>query len=178
GARNTGIRNSSGRYLSFLDSDDLWLPDKIRCQVEFMKERECSFSFTSYDFGDEQGHSTGRTVRAPEKLDYRHALTRTVIFTSTVMFDREKIPKDILVMPDVPSEDTALWWKVMRNGYTACGIDRIFTIYRRSGNTLSSDKVEACRRIWNLYRSVEGLSLARSAACFVMWAARATLRRI
>lgn len=176
-ARNTGIREAQGRYLAFLDADDVWMPDKLERELAFLKERQAGFVFTSYEFGDEKAVPTGKIVHAPERLTYRQALTRTVIFTTTVMFDREKLPKELLFMPDVPSEDTAAWWQILRAGYTACGLDQVLAVYRRPEHSLSSDKRQAIRRIWNLYRR-EGLSVPVSAYCFVFWAVRAVLRRI
>lgn len=114
----------------------------------------------------------------PEKLNYKQALKNTTIFTSTVLFDTERIPRKLLEMPRVKSEDTALWWKVLKNGYTAYGLDENLVRYRRVGKSLSSNKFEAIRRIWNLYRKVEGLGFLESAWNFCFWAARAVLRRI
>ena len=114
----------------------------------------------------------------PERLSYREALSRTVIFTSTVLFDREKLPDSLLVMPDVPSEDTALWWQILRAGHTAFGLDENLVIYRRPKKSLSSNKAKAVKRIWGLYRKQEGLSALKSAWYFCFWAVRATLRRI
>ena len=114
----------------------------------------------------------------PQTLRYRQALKNTTIFTSTVMFDTTIVPKALLQMPLVKSEDTALWWKVLRQGYTAYGLDENLVRYRRVGRTLSSNKFKAIRRIWNLYRNVEGLSLPASAWNFCFWAVRAVLRRV
>ena len=134
--------------------------------------------FTAYEFGDADANGTGRIVHVPETLCYREALSRTVIFTSTVLFDLERISKELVRMPEVKSEDTATWWKILRNGHTAYGMDEVTTIYRRPANSLSSNKLEAMRRIWGLYRKQEGLSLMNSMRYFMGWAARATLRRI
>ena len=89
-----------------------------------------------------------------------------------------RMSKDDIMMPYVKSEDTATWWNVLRSGHTAFGLDESLTLYRRMGESLSSDKIEAVRRIWNLYRKVEHLGLFYSMYCFVFWAFRAVLRRV
>lgn len=177
-ARNTGLEQAAGRYIAFLDADDIWKPEKLEAELDFMKSRKAGFVFTSYEFGDEQGQGTGKVVHVPDELDYRRALSRTVIFTSTVLFDTEKLEKHLLEMPDVGSEDTATWWKILRQGEKAYGLDRVLAIYRRPRVSLSSNKLTAVRRIWNLYRNVEGLSLPASIRYFCGWAIRAVWRRM
>lgn len=177
-ARNLGIRQAQGRYLCFLDADDVWRPDKLEKELAFMKRKDAAFVFSGYEFGDENAVGTGKIVRVPERLNYREALSRTVIFTSTVLFDREKLPDGLLQMPDVPSEDTAMWWQILRAGNTAFGLNENLVIYRRPKKSLSSNKAAAIRRIWGLYRKQEGLSAVKSAWYFCFWAVRATLRRI
>ena len=177
-ARNTGLEQAEGRYIAFLDADDIWLPEKLEKELAFLREKQAAFVFTAYEFGDEHARGTGRIVKVPERLTYRKALSRTVIFTSTVLFDTEKISKELIRMPVAESEDTATWWKILRNGHTAYGLNESLVIYRRPEKSLSSNKFVAIKRIWNLYRRVEGLPMPVSAFCFCMWAFRATLRRL
>lgn len=177
-ARNTGIDHAKGRYIAFLDADDIWLPEKLEKELQFMAEKEAAFAFTAYEFGDEQAKGTGKIVHVPEMLTYKEALSRTIIFTTTVLFDLEKIDRELIRMPNVASEDTATWWKVLRSGYDAYGLDEVLAVYRRPANSLSSNKLVAIRRIWNLYRNEEKLSLPISVWSFVRWAYRAVMRRI
>ncbi|MCM1101296.1 MAG: glycosyltransferase [Clostridium sp.] len=177
-ARNRGVTEARGRYIAYLDSDDLWEPEKLERELAFMRERQAAFAFTGYEFADESGKGMGKVVHVPRTLNYKQALRNTTIFTTTVMFDTARIPKEMLQMPKVKSEDTALWWKVLRNGYIAWGLDENLVKYRRAGSSLSSNKLEAVRRIWNLYRKVEGLSVPVCMWNFGFWAVRAVWRRV
>lgn len=177
-ARNRGISEMNGDYLAFLDADDVWMKDKLSKTLAHAKKNSAHFVFTAYEFGDEEAKPTGKVVVVPEKLTYREALSRTIIFTTTVMFDMHFFTKEQVMMPLCKSEDTALWWRILRGGETAYGLNEVLAIYRRPATSLSSNKVEALRRIWMLYRKQEQLNVFASAWYFVGWAVRATLRRV
>lgn len=178
GARNRGIKEAQGTFICFLDADDFWEDNKLEKQIKFMKEKNCAFSFTGYEFTKENGNKTNKKVYVPNELTYKKALKNTTIFTSTVMFDTSKINKDDIYMPNIKSEDTACWWNILKKGYKAYGLNEILVYYRRSEGTLSSNKIEAIKRIWNLYRNQEKLNLIYSLYDFIFYAFNAVKRRI
>ncbi|MCR5769977.1 MAG: glycosyltransferase [Butyrivibrio sp.] len=177
-ARNTGLDNATGRYIAFLDADDVWLPQKLEKELEFMEKEGASFVFMSYEFGDENANPTGKIVHVPDKLDYKHALSRTVIFTSTTLFDTRYLDKKLLYMPQIESEDTATWWNILKTGVIARGLDMPLIIYRRPAHSLSSNKLVAIKRIWGLYRKIAHLNVFSSFIHLIGWAYRATVRRM
>ncbi len=176
--RNKGIKEAKGDYLAYLDADDLWEISKLEKEVAFLREKKACFVFTGYEFADEQGKGTGHVVKVPETLNYKQALSNTTIFTSTVLLDRRAIPEELLLMPEIKSEDTATWWRILQSGITAYGLNENLVRYRRAGKSLSSNKLEALRRIWGLYRKVAKLPVPVAAWYFCGWAYRAVVRRV
>ena len=178
-ARNEGIKQSKGKYVAFLDADDFWLPNKLEKQIKFMQDNQFSFTYTGYEFTDEEGNKTGKIVNVPESITYKQALKNTTIFTSTVIFDVEKLGKELISMPNVRrGQDTATWWKVLKTGVIAKGLNETLSLYRRSDNTLSSNKMKALKRTWNLYRNVEHFSVFKSFYYFCCYVFNAVRRRI
>lgn len=178
-ARNTGIENSKGRYIAFLDADDLWDKRKLEKQLKFIKENNYEFTYTGYEFADENGNKNGKIVEVPNNINYKQALKNTTIFTSTVIFDIKKLGKELIKMPNVKrGQDTATWWKVLKTGVVAYGLQESLSIYRRSNNTLSSNKIKALKRTWNLYRNVEKLPIFKSIYNFCCYCFNAIKRRL
>ena len=177
-SRNLGISQANGRYLCFLDADDIWTSQKLKKELAYMKEKKAAFVFTGYEFADAKGEGLGKIVHVPETISYEQALKNTTIFTSTVMIDRDKIADTDIYMPQIASEDTATWWHILKKYQIGYGLDENLVRYRRTEGTLSSNKLVAIQRIWGLYRRQEKLSWCKSMYCMFFWAFRAVLRRV
>lgn len=178
-SRNIGNKDAKGQYLAFLDADDLWNKTKLEKQVRFMRDNNYAFTFTDYEFADENGKSTGRRANMPTTISYSQSLKNHTIWTSTVMLDLKQIPKEIAYMPDVRrGQDTATWWRILRHIDTAYSIDKVLSYYRRTNDSLSSNKLKAVKRTWYLFRDVENLNLVKSCYNFCFYAFNAVRKRV
>ena len=169
-ARNRGIGAALGQYLAFLDSDDLWLPYKLQVQIDFMRSSSAPFSFAQYRRIGRDG-SLSNPVKVPRSVDYEGLLRGNSIGCLTVAIDRYQIPE--VSMPKIKHEDYVTWLKILRQGHIAYGIPQDLARYRVTSSSVSSDKRRSASWTWNIYRRVEGLSLLKSAWCFLHYTARA-----
>ena len=176
-ARNTAIRQSKGKYVAFLDSDDLWNPKKLEKQLSFMYENEIAFSYTNYQFMSENGKDLSNIISAPEKMTYDSYLKNTIIGCLTVIIDREK-SGEFEMLNIRSSHDMALWLLIMKRGFSAYGLDENLARYRIVSTSNTASKWHAAKDVWKVYRQVEKLSFIYSAWCFVWYAFNALKKRI
>lgn len=178
-SRNKGVERAKGRFICFLDADDLWLPTKIEKQVQFMLQNKYAFGFSSYQFANEKGEPTNKIAHVPAKISYKQALRKHTIWTSTVMLDMNQLTKEQIAMPDVRrGQDTAIWWRILKVTDWAYSLPEPLALYRRTDQSLSANKLSAIKRTWNLFRNVEGLSFTQSIIPFIGYAFNAVKRRL
>lgn len=178
-ARTRSMQNATGRYIAYLDADDIWKPKKLEKQVQFMKERGCGFSCTSYEVINDAGKPLNKYVHMLPKVDYVGFLTNNLLQTVGIMVDTDLVDKRYLVMPDIRRrQDAATWLQILKAGYDCYGLDVILAEYRRASGSLSSNKIKAIKGIWSLYRDIENLSLPFSCYCFIRYAVFAVWKRV
>lgn len=174
-ARQASIDAAQGRYLAFLDSDDLWLPEKLERQLAFAKAKQAALSYTAFRRINETNTVTGRLIEVPTSLTYGQLLKNTAIATLTAMIDREIAGP--VAMKNEGYDDFCLWLSILKRGHTAYGLNEDLARYRVRGSSVSSRPMRSAKWVWQIYRHVEHLSLVRSAWCFGHWGARAWLKR-
>ncbi len=178
-ARTKAMRASTGRFVAYLDADDIWKSSKLEKQVKFMRKKGCGFSCASYEVIDDDGNKKGKEVHMLPKVDYVGFLTNNLLQTVGIMVDTEKVDKELLVMPNIRRrQDAATWLQILKAGHECYGMKEILAEYRRAEGSLSSNKIKAVKGIWHLYRDIEHLSLPFSCYCFVRYAVFAVWKRI
>lgn len=175
-ARQAALEQAQGRFIAFLDADDLWLPEKLERQLAFMVQKNAAISYTAYRRMNENGEKIGNVITIPHSLTYRQLLANTAMACSTVVIDRERAGDFHIKNEDY--DDFITWLDITRRGFTAYGLADDLMRYRVRKASDSSDKIKAIRRVWHIYRAVEKLSLASAMQAMVGYAVNAMIKRI
>ena len=167
-ARTEAMRLATGEFMAFLDSDDLWFPDKLQKQLAFMKEHNYAFSCTSYEQVDETGKSLNRIIKAIARTNYNRLLLDCPVGNSTVMYDVGRMGK--FEVPNIRKRnDDALWLQMLKKEKYIMGMPEVLMKYRVRSNSISSNKLKVIKYHWILYREIERLNVFRSAFHIAWW---------
>lgn len=156
--RNLALREAKGKWIAFLDSDDIWNKNKLEKQIEFMEKKNCHFSFTRYNEIDELSHHLGIEVCAPKQIDKRKMFHYCYLGCLTVMYDAKyigliQIPNEIF-----KRNDYALWLKVSKKAI-AFYLDECLASYRKRTKSISSgSKFKLIKHHYRLFRISEGMN--------------------
>tara|TARA_B100000767_G_C19765737_1_gene537413 strand:+ start:2217 stop:2984 length:768 start_codon:yes stop_codon:yes gene_type:complete len=178
--RNTAISESKYSYLAFLDSDDIWVKEKLEKQFFFMKSNKIAFSFSGFDIIDKIGNFTGKSVDTSQKGAFSYEdmlLKKATLGCSTVMLNRSKF-NGLMNIPSIRTgQDYAFWLKLLKNtDEKAHVISLPLTKYRITPNSISRNKIKKARRQWFIYRNIEHLSFLKSCFCFCFYVFRAIFK--
>lgn len=167
-ARTEAMKRANGEYMAFLDSDDLWIPNKLEKQLLFMKENNYAFSCTAYEQIDENDKSLNRIIHTIEKTDYNRLLLDCPVGNSTVMYNVKIMGK--FEVPNIRKRnDDALWLQMLKKEKYIWGMPEILMKYRIRKNSISSNKWKVIKYHWILYRKIEHLSVIRSIFHICFW---------
>lgn len=168
-ARNIAIKEAKGRYIAFLDGDDIWLPEKLEKQIKFMSDNALAFTYSSYYLMDEEGNSIGKFI-TKKNVSYYSLLKTNSIGCLTAIYDTNKIGKNM--MPSIlKRQDYGLWLNILKEIKTARGILEPLAVYRLRKESVSSNKLIALKYVWKIYRDVEKLNIFTSIyyLCFYIY---------
>lgn len=175
-ARNRGIHIARGRYIAFLDADDVWHPRKIEQQIGFMEAQGVWFTYGDYEEVDHADGGCVHRYRLPEEVGHRDLLRGCPIGCLTAAYNQQALGKRY--MPAVPSgHDWGLWLELTRYGISAYKYPGLEAAYTNGRHTLSSRKLRKVKNIYRIYRESEGLAPVGAAARTAGHAARAIAKK-
>ena len=159
--RNIGIENSIGEFIAFLDSDDLWLNNKLEVQLEFMQKNNLGFTFSKYNRINESGEYIGSPKSFITNPTFDDLTFNCMIGCLTVILNRS-ITGKIRFPEIIKRQDHGLWLKLYQKGINPVGINDVLAKYRVRKKSVSSNKFIAAKFQWKLYREIMNFNLLYS----------------
>lgn len=155
-ARNYAMSVAQGQYISFLDSDDMWLPRKLELQIDFMKKNNLVISCTAFRRVSEDLSKTGHLIQVPDAISYETLLVNNVMGCLTVVFDQSVTGLQKFL--EIKHEDYLLWLSILKKGHKGGGLNNDLARYRIVKNSRSANKLEMIAYRWKILTKFEGLS--------------------
>lgn len=169
-SRNYALREAKGKWIAFLDSDDLWMSEKLKKQIAFMETKGYAFTFTDYDVIDENSVIISHFKPHLDICEYKDILKHNHIGCLTVIYDAEKIGKVLMPTNAIKREDLACWLSILKNDKRAYCLHECLAQYKVHSNSVSSNKLKMLKYQWNVYRKVEKLNVLKSSYYLICWA--------
>lgn len=176
-SRNMGIEIANGRFLAFLDADDMWLTNKLSRQVEFMLENNSPISHTSYNYVDGKGCKVSGGVIVSPIVGLLGNLKNTEIGTSTAVIDRYLVKGSIKFEALRARQDLLLWIDLLGRGYYSHGLPSALVNYRIRAGSVSSNKVKMLLVTFKVYMGIKSLSIPERLTCYISYVFNAVKKR-
>ena len=165
-SRNVALRNAKGRYIAFLDSDDIWDSKKLELQIEFMQLNSYGFTFTAFSrFKNDPLNRKG--IFFKNKVSYKSLLCNSIIATSSVIIDKKYV--GYFEMENVYYDDFKLWLSILKKTDFAYCLNNILLHYRISENSLSSNKLKSAKIVYKIFLRNLNLNIFQSHFYFFKW---------
>lgn len=164
--RNRGLELFRGRYVAFLDSDDYWEPQMLEKMVARAEETGADIIYCSYALVDEAGKKVCNDFIVPSATTFEESIIRSVITCSTVLITGD-LAKDNRFPVNMYHEDIAMWFRILRDGGTACGVTEVLAAYRQRKDSRSGDKLVSAVRRWPIYRKHLEMSFFQSVKAMI-----------
>ncbi|WP_163409473.1 glycosyltransferase family 2 protein [Flavobacterium ajazii] len=160
-ARNAALENAVGKYIAYLDADDLWFPEKIEKQIHFLKRNDLYFTFSFYDSIDEEGNNLNRRVESPNPLTYKELFFCNYVGNLTAVYDADYFGK-IILETSQKRQDWRIWLTILKQIKTAEPVPEPLAFYRIRKDSISASKFKLVKHNFGVYREFHGYNFVFS----------------
>ncbi|WP_337967939.1 glycosyltransferase family 2 protein [uncultured Flavobacterium sp.] len=161
GARNIALEKATGKYIAYLDADDLWFPSKLEKQIQFLKANDLPFTFSFYDCIDEEGNNLNRRVEAPLNLTYNQLFFCNYVGNLTAIYDSDYFGK-IVIEATQKRQDWRLWLTIVKQIKETKPVPEPLAFYRIRKDSISSSKFKLIKHNFGVYRNFHGFNFVFS----------------
>lgn len=168
GSRNLGVARAKGRYVAFLDADDIWRPGKLKKQLEAMERTGAVLCATARELQDATGRLSGKVIPIKERITYRELLKHNSISCSSVLMKAE-VAREFPMHHEDSHEDYIMWLEILQKYGFACGVNEPLLVYSLSNTGKSGSKLKSAAMTFKVYRYM-GFGILKSCLCFCSYA--------